>query len=274
MSDADVMTAADAVASAFVAARRDARALADYPGNVPLTLEAAYRIQDAAIRLRGGVVSGWKVGRIQPPRDVEFGTTRLAGPIFADFIQLGAPAPEAPVFVGGFAAVEAEFLFRLGTVPAGRIDWSIRDALDCVTAVHIGIEIASSPFVGINRFGPTVTISDFGNNNGLIVGPAIPDWQNGSIDNVGVTMRIDDVVVGTGQAATFPGGCGGSVAFLLENLGRRGIVAPPGTWVSTGAVSGVHEIAPGCTASATFGDLGGVTCHIVAAAPDGHRGSA
>ena len=70
MSDADVMTGAEAVASAFVGARRAARALANYPGEVPVTLDAAYRIQDAAIRLHGGVIAGWKVGRIQPPLDI------------------------------------------------------------------------------------------------------------------------------------------------------------------------------------------------------------
>jgi 2-keto-4-pentenoate hydratase len=265
MSEADVMTGAGATASAFVNARRDARALAEYPGDVPATLEAAYRIQDAAIRLHGGVIAGWKVGRIQPPLDVHFATTRLFGPIFADLVHLVAPVRDMPVFGGGFGAVEAEFLFRLGDVPAGRTEWSVSDALDCVTAVHIGFEIASSPFVGINRLGPTVTASDFGNNNGLLIGPAIVDWQHGIVDNMTVTTRIDGALVGTGRAFSFPGGCGGSVAFLLENLARRGIPIAPGTWISTGAVTGVHEIAPGSTATAQFGDLARIECRIVAA---------
>ena len=271
MSDADVMTGAEATAAAFVDARREARSLNDYPGKAPTTLDAAYRIQDAAIALRGGTIAGWKVGRIQPPLDAQFGTTRLAGPIFADLVHLALPVREAPVFAGGFGAIEAEFLFRLGDVPAGRTDWSVPDALDCVTAVHIGFEIASSPFIGINRLGPTVTASDFGNNNGLLIGPAIADWQSGGIDSMTVTTRINDVVVGTGQAASFPGGCGGSIAFLLENLARRGIAIAPGTWVSTGAVTGVHEIAPGSIAVADFGGSDNVSnrieCHIVAAVP-------
>lgn len=267
-ADADVMTGAEATARAFVSARRTAHALAEYPGKVPAMLEEAYRIQDAAIHLHGGAIAGWKVGRIQPPLDLHFGTTRLAGPIFADLIRPVEPTREMPVFVGGFGAVEAEFLFKLGEVPAGRTDWSIPDALDCVTAVHIGFEIASSPFVGINRMGPTVTASDFGNNNGLLIGPAIADWQDGGIDRMTVTTRIDGAVVGSGQAASFPGGCGGSVAFLLGNLAQRGIAVAPGTWVSTGAVTGVHEIAPGSTAVAEFGDHDRIECRIVAADAD------
>jgi 2-keto-4-pentenoate hydratase len=268
MSDVDAMNDAETTAGAFVAARRNASALAHYPGEVPATLEAAYRIQEAAIRAHGRSIAGWKVGRILPPRAAEFGTTRLAGPIFAELVHPVSPVREMPVFSGGFGAVEAEFLFRLGDVPAERRDWSIPDALDCVTAVHIGFEIASSPFIGINRMGPTVTASDFGNNNGLLVGPAIADWQLAGIDDIPVTTRIDGNIVGTGQARSFPGGCGQSVAFLLENLARRGIIAPPGTWISTGAVTGVHEIFPGSTATATFGDFDSLECHIVAARPD------
>lgn len=268
MSDADVMTSAETVAIAFVSARRDARALADYPGQMPTTLETAYQIQDAAIRLHGGNIAGWKVGRILPPIDEQFGTTRLAGPIFADIVKSALPAPDMPVFAGGFGAVEAEFLFKLGDIPAGRTEWSIADALDCVTAVHIGIEIASSPFTGINRMGPTVTVSDFGNNNGLIVGPAITNWRQGDIDAMTVTTRIDGALAGTGEAASFPGGCGGSVAFLLENLARRGIAVPRATWVSTGAVTGVHDIVPGSTAVASFGEIGSIECQIIAATPD------
>jgi 2-keto-4-pentenoate hydratase len=268
MSDVDVMTSAELVARRFVDARRMAAALPDYPGELPATLNAAYRIQDAAIHLHGGRIAGWKVGRVQPPLDAELGTTRLAGPIFADLIRPILPVQDMPVFVGGFGAVEAEFLFQLGDVPPERTDWSIPDALDCVTAVHVGFEIASSPFAGINRLGPLVTISDFGNNFGMIIGPALRDWQDGGIDTMTVTTHIDGVAVGSGQAAAFPGGCGGSIAFLLSNLAQRGIAIPPGTWVSTGAVSGVHEIAPGSMAVADFGGLHRIECHIVAATPD------
>jgi 2-keto-4-pentenoate hydratase len=265
MSDADALTGSGAIAAAFVTARREARALDRYPGEIPATLDAAYRIQDAAIRLVDDRICGWKVGRIQPPLDQHFGTTRLSGPIFARNTHPVSPGRDMAVFMGGFGAIEAEFLFRLGTVPPGRSSWSIDDALDCVTAVHIGFEIASSPFAGINILGPTVTASDFGNNNGLLIGPAVADWRERHIDRTSVTTIIDDAFVGSGQASSFPGGSAQSVAFLLENLTARGHSVVPGTWVSTGAVSGVHEIAPGSTAIAQFGDFGSIECHIVAA---------
>lgn len=59
---------ADAVAKAFVSARREARALATYPGTIPVELGRAYTIQDRAIVIDGRRVVGWKVGRINPDR--------------------------------------------------------------------------------------------------------------------------------------------------------------------------------------------------------------
>ena len=185
----------------------------------------------------------------------------------SDLVRLAMPAPDMPIFVGGFGAVEAEFLFKLGSVPEGQTDWPIPSALDCVEAVHIGFEIASSPFPGINALGPLVTASDFGNNNGLVIGPAIADWRGGDIDHAPVTTLIEGVAIGSGLASAFPGGCGGSVAFLLENLARRGIAIPPGTWVSTGAVTGVHQVKPGSSITADFGRFGSIHCRIIAAAP-------
>lgn len=268
MSDIDVMTGAETTARTFVAARHAARSLDDYPGRMPSTLVDAYRIQDAAIGLRGGRIAGWKVGRIQPPLDTQFGTSRLAGPIFADLVRPAMPTPDMPVFTNGFAAVEAEFLFRVGDVPGGRENWSVADALACVAAVHVGFEIASSPLADINRLGPTVTASDFGNNHGLVIGPEVTDWRDGIVDGMIVTTHIDSALAGTGQASSFPGGCGQSVAFLLENLTQRGIAIAPGTWVSTGAVSGVHQIAPGSTAVADFGGTYRIECRISAASPE------
>ncbi|HCS17310.1 MAG TPA: 2-keto-4-pentenoate hydratase, partial [Erythrobacter sp.] len=43
---------------------------------------------------------------------------------------------------------------------------------------------------------------------------------------------------------------------LLRNLSDRGIAPQPGWWVSSGAITGVHEIAPGQRAIARFAGVG------------------
>ena len=255
------------VAGRFRAARRAAGGLPNYPGEFPDTLDAAYRIQDAAIAAWGKPVLGWKVGRINPPLDARYGADRLAGPIFAQAV--GGDSPEMPVFGEGFAAGEAEFLLRIGsTPPAGQAQFSLEEAADLIDAVHIGIEIASSPLGSINRLGPVAVISDFGNNNGLVVGPAIADWRASGFEQWPVTTWIDGVEAGTGRASAFPDGAIGAARFLFELMAKRGIALTPGQWISSGAVSGVHVAAPGQTVEARFGDFGSLSCRLTAAVPE------
>ncbi len=257
------------IAAAFVMARREARVLADYPGPLPDSLGTAYRIQDRAIALQARPVAGWKVGRIWPPHERQFGSNRLCGPIAAGRVFEAGPQPVAmPVFQGGFAAVEAEFICVLRDAGPSQTRYTLAEAAAMIAAVHIGIEIASSPFAGINDLGPAVTVSDFGNNHGLILGPPVPDWRDRGLDDWPVSVSIDGVTVGDGRAASFPDGMVGSVRFLLELLASRGIAVAAGTLVSTGAISGVHPIVPNQSARALFDGRHSIACRIVTATPE------
>ena len=208
----------------FWNARRQAEGLGEYPGDVPPPLEEAYRIQDAAIARWAKPVLGWKVGRVPPPHSERFGTDRLAGPIFA-VVEDGNRRSLAamPVFARGFAAGEAEYLLRIGsTPPKDKLDFTLDEAAALVDAVHVGIEIASSPLRTINELGPVAVISDFGNNNGLLVGDAVANWRRGG-------SRAGRSPLGRrrrgrgGHAAAFPDGPIGAARFLFELMARRGI---------------------------------------------------
>ncbi|WP_043605173.1 2-keto-4-pentenoate hydratase [Novosphingobium sp. Rr 2-17] len=256
-----------AIAEAFVTARRDGRALSTYPGQAPADLGEAYRIQDCALRFDGREVLGWKVGKIGPPLDAQLGSNRLAGPIFDGSVVIAGEGqgPQMPVFADGFAAAEAEFLLHVapgwnGAVPSD--DAGTRAILD---AVHIGIEIASSPYPGINDDGPPVTASDYGNNYGLVIGAALAGWETVDFDAIEVRLAIDGETAGQATTATMLDGPLGAVRFLLAHLAQRGIDCRDGTWVSTGAVTGVHPVRPGQHVLASFAGHGTVSCGIVAA---------
>jgi len=267
------MNELDAIAEAFVSARKEMRSLPEYPGTVPTSIGDAYAIQDRALTLAEGEVAGWKVGRIGPPLDAQLGTNRLAGPIFADSVHDAGTGegPAMPVFADGFAAAEAEFLLRIGRAPdSAKTSYTMDEAADLIDAVHIGLEIASSPFPGINALGPLVTISDFGNNYGLVIGDAIPDWRDAGFIDWPVTLTIDGVEAGAATARAMLDGPVGAARFLFEALAARGIALKAGQWVSSGAVTGVHEVKPGARVVATFRDMQ-IGCTIEAAKP-GHKG--
>lgn len=263
-----------AVATAFVAARQAASAVDQYPGRRPGSLAEAYQIQDQAIALWPDELVGWKVGRIFSPEAERLGTNRLIGPIFARSViqthdpRSSATVHEMPVFIDGFAAVEGEYLVRIGAdAPAGKVDWSAEDALAIIASIHVGLEIASSPYARINADGPLVTISDFGNNAGLIVGPALEGWRQFDLAAWNVETEIDGVVEGRGAASGLPGGPLASLQAALSIAARRDRPLKAGMWISTGAVSGVHEAKPGMTARVAFQDGAyHLSCRLRAAA--------
>lgn len=267
---ASVTDDAAAIAGRFLSARRAAGGLEDYPGTLPDTLNQAYGIQDEAIAAWDKTILGWKVGRINGAQADQFGADRLAGPIFSAQIVAGdGDLPDMPVFSEGFAAAEAEFLLRIGTAPpAGKSEFTLDEAADLIDAVHVGIEIASSPLGAINAIGPMAVISDFGNNNGLVVGAEIPDWRSSGFEDWTVVTRIDGEEIGRGLASTFPDGAIGSARFLFELMARRGIVLRPGQWISSGAVTGVHDAVAGQKVDVDFGDGFSLSCRLTAARPE------
>lgn len=255
--------ATDSRAAAFVEARLAGQALATYPGAFPDSLEQAYSIQSQAISLWPDRVAGWKVGRINAPWEAQFGTDRLAGPIFSRQItQAAATSSPIQLFAGGFGAVEGEIVLEVGAdAPAGKLDWSLAEAIEITGNIRLGVEIASSPFAGINEYGPLVTISDFGNNNGLILGAEIAGWRGASPADWKLRTTIDGVEVGAADSLSVPGGPFESLRAVLEICARRGLPLRRGMQISTGAVTGVHPIAPGQTTGIEMQGLPAILCH-------------
>ncbi len=256
------------IAQSFVDARRSAASLREYPGRMPVDLAAAYEIQDAAIDLWGDDIAGWKIGMVPADLRGKLGVDRIAGPIFARQVvrAAGDERVDLAVLRGGFAAVEAEFILKVGRDqdPSQGV-WSTVDAAEMVGAVHIGIELAGSPFAGINDHGPAVTVSDFGNNSGLVVGAEVKDWRAIDWERASAKTSIDATQVGEGNAAMLPGGPLAALAFLLTHCAKRGRPLRKGQLISSGAVTGVHQIEVGQSAELSFGDLGVLRCRAVPA---------
>lgn len=268
---------AGATAAQFVRARLAAAPLATFPGVLPPDLDAAYRCQDAAIALWPDAIAGWKVGWVPEPFASLHGEERLVGPIFAAHLRRAGAAETVsfPVYAGGFAAVEAEFVFRIGQdVPASMRAWQPADAAGVADALFIGVEIASSPLASINDLGAPVIVSDFGNNAGLIVGAEIGSWRERDLASLTCECRIEGRDVGHGGAASLPGGPLAALAFALHRLGRRGRDLRTGDLVTTGAATGVHDIRPGESAEALFPGVGTIRVRAVAAQPRGTGGGA
>jgi 2-keto-4-pentenoate hydratase len=257
----------DEIAAKFTAARRSGRALDRYPGTPPANLEEAYRVQAAAIDRWPDPIRGWKVARVPPTFAKQFPDERLIGPAFARNVHWSSDgrAAQCPVFAGGFAAVEAEVVIVVAAdAPIGKSDWTADSVVDLVRSMHIGVEVASSPLATLNDLGPGAVISDFGNNWGVVVGPEIKDWRE--VESIEVETFIDDVSVGSGKAMKKAGPLG-ALAFTLNKRARQGAILRAGDVISTGMITGVHDIRIGQSSHHVFAGYGTVDVQITRALP-------
>jgi 2-keto-4-pentenoate hydratase len=261
------------IARTFVAARRAARALTGFPGPLPADMAAGYAVQEEAIALWPDELIGWKVGKIPPELVAELGADRVAGPIFKANVSQATPGKPSvlPVIADGFAAVEAEYIYRIGEdAAAGKADWTAKTALALVEDELVGVEFAGSPLATINILGPKVVACDFGNNAGLILGRAIPDWRARADDWPPVETYVAGELVGRGAPSTvLPGGPPAALAFLANLCAARGRPLKRGQLVTTGAASGIHDIRAGETARIVFADLDEIACVAQPARPQG-----
>ena len=173
------------------------------------------------------------------------------------------------MITGGFAAVEAEFVFVLAQdAPAGKLAWNPGEAAALVKALHVGVEFAGSPLPDINRLGPPVVVSDYGNNAGLLLGPEVADWRQRLVDGLACETFIDGASVGTGGTHAIDGGVLAALAFALAKGARRGRPLRAGQLVSTGAATGIHDIVAGQHARVAFPGVADLEVETVVARPE------
>lgn len=253
------------IATSFVNARSAQSCISSYPGSIPDSLKDAYRIQDRAITLISQEIIGWKIGRIPANLTAAFGDQFLSGPVFHRNLHFVNPSSPHLVnaFKGGFCAVEGEVIFLIGQDADPSVcDWNAESVKTLIESSHVGIEIAGSPFQGINDHGPAVTVSDFGNNQSLLVGPKIADGCISREISVHCELHYDDVLKGQGFTQATSNGCLGALSWLANHLAARALPLKKGQWITTGAIAGVHAIGHGQLATVSFDTFGTLKCLV------------
>lgn len=257
----------DAVAEAFSNARKNHTALTEFPGgSIPASIELGYKIQAKEIEHWNDELVGWKVGGVPPQLQEKYGQTRLAGPVFKQNLQYckHGETVKVPVFNGGYSAVEAEYVFELGdlsTLPS--TDVSLEQAITAINKVYMGYENASSPLSIGNDFGPLGPISDFGLNNGVIVGPELVNWSVDQILSLPITVNLNGEHMNTCPAKDGLDGPFGAVKFLIEFIKQNNYSTKAGVLVSSGALTGVHKAFPGDKAEVIFADKASFNVELV-----------
>lgn len=257
---------AAAIARAFTDARRAGKALPAFPGEIPGDLVAAYHVQDRAIGLWSDTVVGWKVGYIAAERRDGSGDERLLGPIFKRQLwnDTGGTS-DIPVFVGGFGAVEAEYVLELlEDAPAGQLHWSRNRPKRCLRASTSAWKwpaVRSPPSTNSVRawWWPTLATT--------MAWCWARDRRLTARDENSLRAEtlIEGEVVGTGGATRLPGGLRAAYAFALSRSALRGRPLRKGDLIATGNATGIHDIEAGQTALVRFAGFGDIACRAVPA---------
>jgi 2-keto-4-pentenoate hydratase len=211
-------------------------------------MATGYAIQEAAIGIWPDRIAGWKVGLVPPLLQTRLGTAHLAGPIFREGLvrSAGVGAVSLAAIPGGFAAIEVELIVAAHMdAPPNKTEWTLNETAEFASDWRFGVEFAASPLASINELGPTVVVSDFGNNSGLVLGPRIDSALIAEPALLSCRTQIDGKQVGFASVASLPGGPFAALRFLLGHLASRGRPLAAGQLVSTGAITGVHRIFPG-----------------------------
>lgn len=254
------------IATSLVAARRRGHSLSSFPGPYPRDLDEAYAIQRLAIDLWPDAVAGWKVGRLSPALADRFGTDRFIGPVFANSVVRPDIAADVdfPMFVGGSAAFEAEYVFVVGQdQPACADDLNVGALRALLGEVRIAIEVAGSPLAIMPTLDSLASVADLGNNNGQILGPVIAIDCLEDAGSMLCATSINGRIVRTASAADLPGGPMTAFGFALLQAAKLGMPLRAGQFVSTGAITGMHWVEIGQRWVADFGAFGKIGCLVV-----------
>ncbi len=249
----------EALSEALIGLRKTYGTLDDFPAQLPATLSDSYDVQDISRANWGDEVYGWKVAGMSAEAQAKLGAAKQTGPVFAKNVVVlpEGGAAEFPIFAKGYGAPEPEYMITLkdcAALPKEGI--TLAQILSVVETIHIGVEIASSPFAKVTGMRVLSDIADFGNNWGLVMGPEIKDWGNMDLTKIDVICEIDGQVVGNGRASEGLAGPFGSVKFLIEHHKARGYDLPAGSVVSSGAIGGVTHMKVGSRAKVSFAGLG------------------
>jgi len=217
---------------------------------LPLSLEDAYRVQEAGTALRlaaGERVVGWKLGYTSAAMREQMG---IASPNLGPLTDAMLLPPGG--VVPGVALqprVEPEIGLRLARRLSGPC--TVADVLDACSGALACLEVVDSVWTGY-RFRLEDNTADGSSAAWVVVGEELPLED---LPSVPVRLEVDGVEVATATGAAAGGHPALGVAWLAEQLAARGLALEPGDLVLTGGLTAAHPLAPGSTVTATVGSL-------------------
>lgn len=204
-----------------------------------LNLDDAYGVQRSGIALReaaGERLVGAKMGFTSRAKMLQMGVAEMILGQLTDAMQVD----DGGVFRRGSAIhprVEPEVAFLLGRdIDAHTSPTALTQA---VAAVACAMEIIDSRYQDF-RFSLPDVVADNTSACGFVLGAWLP--VRGSLDNLGIALRIDGKAVQVGSSAAILGSPCRALAAARRLATRHGIALPAGSVLLAGAATAAEAL--------------------------------
>lgn len=244
--------AAEALWSAWTSGKR----IEALPDDIRPRDDAEGFAAQLALGAHAGAAYGWKIAATTAAGQAHIG---VSGPLPGLLFERFRHEPGDVLDSDGMhmRVVEAEFAYRLGSdVPPG----ADRDAvLAAVDGLHLAVEVPDSRYARFETVGAPQLVADCACAGRFVLGPEVPGWSELDLSTWGTTVWINGVRAATGSGGNVLGDPRNALAWIADDLHRRGRGLRAGEIVTTGTTTAPVPVAPGDEVRADFGELGAVS---------------
>lgn len=257
------MTAHEEHAHALYTARQDRRPIAPLSESVPgLSVDDAYEIQGALVNRMlqdGGSIIGYKLGLTSKPMQEMLGVDEPDyGPVLSSITMEDGYGFDLSSFIEPRIEAEIALVLKKPLSGPGVTTVDVARAVDGAVA---SLEIVDSRIEDW-RIKLVDTIADLASCANVVLGSRIVAIDDFDVRYVGMVLRRNGHLEGTGAGAAALGGPLEAVAWLANTLGPYGVTLQEGHVILTGALSKAIPVAPGDRIRADFDRLGSVACQF------------
>lgn len=219
---------------------------------MPIDLQAAYLIQEAAAVMTGLTICGTKIGATNATSQASLG---LTGPIFGPVFCGRVWEPDSTLSVNStMLGAECEFGFVLAEdFPSFASAFDRTTLIGLISDCFPAIEIAARRIpLSVPMTAPLV-VADLCFASDIIRGASISHWQELDFPSIRVAALIDGNPVAQGSGADVLGDPLVALAWLAGERAAAGLPLRAGEIVVTGSCTGITPLKPGVRFDACFG---------------------
>jgi 2-keto-4-pentenoate hydratase len=212
-------------------------------------VESALAIQRRVGALLDLPIGGWKCSVPSAERPI------AAAPIYAPSIIATSPCPILPI--AGQARIEPEIAFTMARdLPRRDTPYSDADVRAAVREPHLVLELIGARYADPAAVSYPELLADGIANQGLFVGPAVPDALDRPLDAIAIAIDAAGRLLHAVQGRHPDGHPLKPLVWLVNFLAQRGEGLTAGQIVTTGSYCGVVDVPLDVSLSVGFGELG------------------